>query len=208
MRKTRRWSQKYLSSFWRREDGIAATEFAFAAPVLLTVMIGAFEVSNFMFAKVVLEGAAREAARQGITGYSPCGMTREEFIQATIDKAMLGFTDPERRSVTKRVYRSFTDIGEPEDFDDVNGNGVYDAGEPFTDINGNNQWDPDMAAAGLGGPGDVVVYDFSYQLDSMTGFFAHIVPSAASMTLRASTAVRNEPASINPADNGQCALPT
>lgn len=200
-------SRHRLSAMIRREDGIAAVEFAFAAPVLLAVMIGAFEISNFMFAKVVLEGAAREAARQGITGYAPCGMTREEFIQATIDRAMLGFSDPERRTVNKRVYQSFTDIGEPEDFDDVNGNSVYDMGEPFTDVNGNNQWDPDMAAAGLGGPGDVVVYDFSYQLDSMTGFFAHIVPSAATMTLTASTAVRNEPASIDPQNNGGCVIP-
>ncbi|RME61603.1 MAG: pilus assembly protein [Alphaproteobacteria bacterium] len=195
-----------LPSIWRRQDGIAAVEFSFAAPVLLAVMIGAFEIGNFMFAKVVLEGAAREAARQGITGYAPCGMTREEFIQATIDRAMLGFSDPDRREITKRVYQSFTDIGEPEDYDDVNGNGAYDTGEPFTDVNGNNQWDPDMAAAGLGGPGDVVVYDFSYELDSMTGFFSHIVPSASRLKLTASTAVRNEPASIDPLNAGTCTI--
>jgi hypothetical protein len=29
-----------------------------------------------------------------------------------------------------------------ETFEDTNGNGSYDAGEPFTDLNGNGKWDP------------------------------------------------------------------
>src|SRR6188474_1684503 len=35
------------------------------------------------------------------------------------------------------------DITPPvETFEDLNGNGSYDAGEPFKDLNGNGKWDP------------------------------------------------------------------
>src|SRR3546814_7528090 len=55
-----------------------ALEFAFALPVVLLLIVGMFEVAVIMFVNVSVEGALREAARFGITGEAPAGVTREQ----------------------------------------------------------------------------------------------------------------------------------
>ena len=92
------------------------------------------------------------------------------------------------------VYDSFDDIGEPEPFTDQEPmNGAYDAGEPFSDTNGNGTWDADMGTAGVGGPGDVVVYTVSYDWPLLTGMLFSWMGTDGKVPLRASIAVRNEP---------------
>ena len=85
----------------------------------------------------------------------------------------------------------FGNIGQPEPFHDIDLNGQYDVGEPFTDVNGNGQWDSDMGAAGLGGPGDVVVYRVEYPWAIMTPLLQ--AATGETITHKASIAVRNEP---------------
>ena len=89
------------------------------------------------------------------------------------------------------VYENFADVGQPEPFTDENGNGVWDNDEPFTDVNGNGTWDPDMGAAGLGGPGDVVIYRMSYDWSIMIPLFRPFFGDE--ITLQSNIAVRNEP---------------
>ncbi|MFZ5608457.1 MAG: TadE/TadG family type IV pilus assembly protein [Pseudomonadota bacterium] len=187
-------------SLWRRRDGVSALEFGFVAPILLLFVIGAFEVGNLMYANAVLEGAAREAARRGVTGFAPCNMTRQEYIEQVIDQQMIGFANPDRRTISIMVYDAFSNIGEPEPFTDNPDfpNGRYDPGEEFTDINGNLQWDPDMGAAGLGGPGAVVAYKVSYDVSLLTGFFTETLKLPSRMTMTATAAIRNEPIPVNP----------
>lgn len=92
------------------------------------------------------------------------------------------------------VYDSFENIGQPEPFTDQEPmNGVYDQGEPFTDVNGNTTWDADMGAAGVGGPGEVVVYTVSYDWPLLTGMLHSWMGTDGKVPLRASVAVRNEP---------------
>ena len=95
--------------------------------------------------------------------------------------------------MTTLVYENFGDVGQPEPFTDENGNGAYDAGEAFTDVNGNGGWDEDMGAAGLGGPGDVVVYQMSYDwsiiIPMFRPFFGDTItcrPTSPSATSRSS----------------------
>lgn len=189
----------------RKEEGVTAVEFAFAAPVLFLFIIGAFEVGNLLFANAVLDGAAREAARRGVTGFAPCGLTREEYIQEVIDQQLIGMTDPDRRTVSTRVYQSFNDIGQPEPFVDENDDGSYNMGEEFTDENGNLQWDADKGAIGLGSAGDVVVYDISYDVPILTDFFQRKTGIPSSVTISARAAIRNEPIPVDP--NGVITVP-
>ena len=92
------------------------------------------------------------------------------------------------------IYPSFGDIGGPEPFvDSAPANGAYDVGETFTDVNGNGVWDPDMGAAGAGGPGDVVVYRLSYDWSLLTPVLAGVIGEAGRVRLAASVVVRNEP---------------
>lgn len=193
------------TKFKSQNEGVTAVEFSFAAPILFLLIIGAFEVGNLMYANAVLEGAAREAARRGVTGFAPCGITRENYINQVIDQQLIGLADPELRTVSTKVYKSFNDIGQPEPFVDANSDGVYNMGEEFTDENGNLQWDPDKGAVGLGSAGDVVVYDITYQVPILTDFFKKKTGIADSISISARAAVRNEPIPVDP--NGIITVP-
>jgi Flp pilus assembly protein TadG len=179
---------------WRpaAEDcGKAAIEFAFIAPVFLAMIGAIMEFSGIMFIQALLEGSAREASRYGITGFTTPGVSREDQIMAIIADNTLGLIDLDELQMTTLVYENFGDVGQPEPFTDANDNDTYDAGEAFNDVNGNGAWDEDMGAAGLGGPGDVVVYRMSYDWDMMIPMFVPFF--GESISLQANIAVRNEP---------------
>jgi hypothetical protein len=180
--------------FWRQvaeDGGKAAIEFAFIAPVFLGMIGAIMEFSGIMFVQALLEGSAREASRYGITGFNMEGVSRDEQILAIVEKNTLGLIDLDELHMTTLVYENFGDVGQPEPFTDENGNEAWDAGEPYTDVNGNGSWDEDMGAAGLGGPGDVVVYQMSYDWDIIIPMFVPFFGEAIS--LEANIAVRNEP---------------
>jgi Flp pilus assembly protein TadG len=173
--------------------GIAALEFALAAPVVTMSVAGLMELSMVMFVNSLMEGGLRDASRYGITGYVPDGTTREQQIKKILGDATIGLIDMTAADITTKVYPSFDDVGKPEPFTDSNANGAYDAGEAYTDINGNGQWDSDMGQAGLGGPSAIVVYQISADWSLLTPLMVPFMGSNGKMRLSASVAVRNEP---------------
>jgi hypothetical protein len=175
----------------RHDGGAAMVEFAFLAPIFIALLAAIMEFSGIMFVQAILEGSAREASRFGLTGFAQGGVSREDQILAIIEDHTYGIIDMDELEMETLVYESFGDIGEPEPFEDENGNEVWDNDEPFTDINGNGSWDPDMGAAGLGGPGAVVVYRMSYDWDIIIPLFRPFFGDA--ITLQSNIAVRNEP---------------
>ncbi len=184
----------FLSRLWRGREGAAAVEFAFVAPVLLLTIVGIMEVAMVLIVSSLIEGGLRDAARFGITGFVPQGMTREAQITSIIGDATVGLVKMSDIDIRTLVYPSFAQVGQPEPYTDTNGNGAYDAGEPYTDINGNGQWDADMGAAGVGGPGDIVLYKVKYELPMMTPLLSSVLGGTdGKVRLSASIAVRNEP---------------
>lgn len=177
----------------RNRKGSALTEFAIAAPVVIFALMGIVEFSMILFVSSLLEGGLREASRFGLTGFQPNGLTREERILQIVQDHTHGLIDESAANLSTLVYPSFDSIGEPEPFTDENSNGVFDAGEPYMDVNGNNQWDPDMGAAGLGGPEDIVLYTIEYDWPLMTGLLTDVIGNNGTIGLRASVVVRNEP---------------
>ena len=175
----------------RSDDGAAMVEFAFLAPLFIALLCAIMEFSGIMFVQAILEGSAREASRYGLTGFSSGGVSREDQILQIVQDHTYGIVDMDKLQMDTLVYENFSDIGQPEPFTDQNGNGVWDNSEPYTDINGNGTWDPDMGAAGLGGPGAVVVYRMSYDWNIMIPLFRPLFGNA--VTLRSNIAVRNEP---------------
>lgn len=174
--------------------GVAALEFAFAAPIVFVAMAGALELSMLMFVTTLMEGGVREASRFGITGNVPVGSTREAQILAVIRSNTMGMVDLSTAKITYKVYPSFGDVGKPEPFtDSIPGNGSYDVGEAFSDINGNGKWDADMGKAGLGGPGDVVLYTVQVDWTTMTPLIAPLIGDNGLLKLESSVVVRNEP---------------
>ena len=126
--------------FLRCRSGVTALEFGIAAPVIVTVAAGIFELAMVMFVSTLAEGGLREASRFSITGFVPSGTTREERILQILKDHTIGLVDIDAATITFKVYPSFGDIGKPEPFTDTApANGSYDAGEAYQDINGNGQ---------------------------------------------------------------------
>lgn len=178
------------SSLRKDERGGALVEAALGLPILLTTMIGVFEIANFYFISASVENAVLHASRFGITGGSEGGVPREDQVRDIIEEQTFGMVDMDTVVIETLVYEQFGDIGEPEPFTDDNDSGTYDEGEDFADVNGNGVWDDDMAVAGLGGAGDIVLYRINYEANSLTGFmdWAHRM-----LNVQATVAVRNEP---------------
>lgn len=171
--------------------GATAVEFALGLPILLGLTMGAIEIGYAAYAQSVLSGAARDAARAGLTGHG----TREERIAARVGGMMRAFpkTVATPIAVNSRVYARFDDVDRPEPWVDGNGNGSCDNSETFQDINGNSSWDRDMARTGLGGPGEVVAYAINYPLRPLFGFLGVVTGGTRSVNLTATTIIRNEP---------------
>ncbi len=183
-----------LARYLRREDGITLVEFALAIPILTLAVVGIMEISMVLFVSSMMEGGVREAARFGITGGAPDGQTREQRIISIVSERTLGLLELSEDDISTSVYPSFDSVGKPEPFTDNSPeNGVYDEGEDFLDINGNAIWDSDMGAAGLGGPGEIVLYRIDAEWPLMTGLLGDIMGSGGVVPLTASIVVRNEP---------------
>lgn len=174
----------------RDTRGGAMVEAALGLPVLLTAMIGVFEIAYFFFVASSIENAVLRASRFGVTGAAGTDVTREDAVRAVIKQQTFGTVDMDTVVIETLVYEQFSDIGMPEPFDDANGNEVYDEGEDFSDVNGNSVWDEDMAIAGLGSAGDIVLYRISYEAKGLTGYmnWAH-----KALNISSTVAVRNEP---------------
>ncbi len=189
-------SKEKLSGFFRRlgknRDGSTVIEFGLGLPVLISMLIGTIEIGYVMFSTAVLEGSLREVSRTVSTGYVPQGLTREDYILQQLDQKMFNLADVGTRSVDVRFYDTFSNIGEPEPIISDNGNGTIDPGECYIDVNGNAKWDADMATEGLGGPGAVQVFEVTYEHPLMTGFFMRAVGGDGFVSLRASTAIKND----------------
>lgn len=189
--------KNFLSKVRRNDDGSAAIEFSFTAPLLILTIVAIMEFSMILFLNAVLEGSLRDAARFGVTGFTPTGVNREDVIIDKVSSATLGLVPITAANVTTLAYSDFSEVGQPEPYiDDNPANGIYDTGESFTDVNGNGQWDADMGTPGLGGACDVVVYRVETQWSLMLGLLASTVGQDIDLT--ASTAVRNEPYGNSP----------
>lgn len=169
--------------------GNAALEFALVAPALLLLIAGTIELSMVLLTNGSLQSAVARASRFGATGQG-AEQDRLAAISAILRNRTFGLTEIDAAAISTRVYPTFTEIGQPEAFTDANGNGAYDAGEAFVDSNGNGRWDADMGKTGLGGPGDIVLYEVRYKSRLSSAF---LEPMVGEVTYAASVAVRNEP---------------
>lgn len=183
----------FLKRLSKNQDGSALLEFALGIPILITVILASMEFGAIMLTSTLMESSLREAARFGITGQQPNGVSRLEKITQIIDERTLGLIDMSKAKVNILVYPSFSDIGRGEDYIDGNANGTYDIGETFSDVNGNGVWDADIGTAGSGQSGDIVVYRLQYDWPSMTPFASRFIGNNGVIGLNASIVVRNEP---------------
>lgn len=175
--------------------GIAAVEFAFIAPVLVLLICGFMEFSHVSSARTRLEGATMRAARA--VAASDCPAEREGMMRGIITQAMEGIPSPGGGAVeieTRSYSDQFGNVGEPEPFDDQDGNSKWDEGEPYNDVNGNGNYDKDMGKLGsIGAAGEVVSYTARFRVFSIFRFVNTVVNGSGVYDIEASTVMRNEP---------------
>lgn len=179
-----------LRRLFVNRDGATAVEMALVAPIFFAFMIGTMEVAIVMFTNVAIEAAVRDGARYGITGNAPDGMSREDRLRQIISERTFGLVEPGSDDITMTVYPSFAAAGIEEPYEDLNGNGKWDAGEPYTDQNSNGA--RDGGTPGMGSSGQVVMYTISYQLP-LIGPMANDLFGVRVLSLSTRIVVRNEP---------------
>jgi Flp pilus assembly pilin Flp len=171
----------------RDEKGAAALEFALVAPVLLIGMMGVFDLGYNMYTASVLQGAIHEVARNAtIEGATPTQLD-DRVTTVVHDIAPAATLNFERRS-----YANFSNVRQPEDYDDANGNGMCDNGEIFEDANSNGSWDADQGSSGNGSARDAVLYEVTVTYPRPFPI-AKLIGQGSDFTLRANTVLRNQP---------------
>ncbi len=164
---------------------------------MLTGVVGIMEIGNILFVNTLMEGAAGEAARYGLTGQHT-EAERLANIQAIIGEHTIGLVDLGTALVTTTTYDNFDEIGEPYT-DIAPSNGQYDAGEEYIDVNGNGAFDADAGTPGVGGAGQIVVYRIEYDLPLLTGLVSDLLGNDGKMKLRTAIPIVNEPFTVGAA---------
>jgi Flp pilus assembly protein TadG len=178
-----------LARFGREERGVTAVEFAIIAPALLVVLLGVFDIGFNLYVTSVLDGATQKAARDStIEGAETQGLAIDDAVTAAVHNVMPSAT----LTFDRRAYRDYSDVHQPEDFTDVDGDGAYDNGEPFEDVNANDRWDADRGADDMGGARDAVLYTVTASYPRVFPLM-HLLGLPTTVTNRTQTVLRNQP---------------
>lgn len=174
------------------EAGAALTEFGLLIPVLLILLVGAFDMGHRLYARAVLEGAVQKAARDaGLEDGTVA--TRQAAIDEKVRGQARRITNRATVTFTRRAYRTFTRAaarGEP--WIDSNNDKLCNANENYDDINRNSRRDAEIGVVGQGGAQDAVIYSARMVYPPITP-----VPGLFGLTgdvdLTATTVMRNQP---------------
>ena len=175
----------------RNNDGVTVVEFALITPVLLTLLLGAFDIGYSLYARGVLQGAIQKAARDsGLRVNAENAAEMDALVTQAVSQVM--DADGENSIVyVRRSYTSFADVGDMEEFIDSDDDNVCDRNEPFEDTNGNNIWD-EKGVAGQGGARATVLYSATFRYKRIFPIY-RITGGSPFTTLVASTVLRNQP---------------
>lgn len=169
--------------------GAAAIEFAIVAPVLMISLMGVFDLGYNMYTDTLLQGAVQKAARDStIEGADGDAAVLDGAVTSMVHHIAPQATMQFDRS----AYSSFDGVRQPEDFNDVDGDGTCNNNEPFEDANGNGSWDADRGTAGFGGARDAVLYTVT--IDYPRPFpVAKLIGQSGTFRMKAATVLRNQP---------------
>ncbi|HVR89632.1 MAG TPA: TadE family protein [Novosphingobium sp.] len=169
--------------------GAAIVEFALIAPVLLITMMGIFDLGYNMYATSMLQGAIQKAARDSTLEGSAGS---EAALDALVADAVHDIVPGAEMTYARTAYTSFSDVRQPEDYTDVDGDGICNNGEPFEDANANGSWDADRGTEGQGGARDAVLYEVTISYPRAFPI-ASLIGQSNQFTTVAKTVLRNQP---------------
>ena len=180
-----------LKRLSKDKRGVTVVEFALIAPVLLTLLLGAFDIGYSLYARGVLQGAVQKAARDsGLRANADNAAEMDAMVTNMVSQVMKA--DGQNSIVyVRRSYTSFADVGDMEDFTDSDADNVCDRSEPFEDTNGNGNWD-EKGSSGQGGARATVLYTATFRYKHI--FPIHLLLGGPEFTtLVATTVLRNQP---------------
>ncbi|GAB4479629.1 MAG: hypothetical protein OHK0018_10990 [Erythrobacter tepidarius] len=171
-------------------QGVTLVEFGFVAPVLCVLVMGIFDMAHTQYTNSLVNGALQKAGRDltletaGSQQDAIDERVRAEVLKVVPNTATVEFE--------KLSHFDFSDIGESEEFEDDNDDGACNNGELFVDANGNGQWDANRGREGIGGARDAVLYTAVVSYPRLFPMYG-LVGMSNTVTLRASTVLRNQP---------------
>lgn len=181
-----------------RRDGVAAVEFALVAPVLCLILVGGLDLGHQAYLRAVVQGALDDASRRATVqspAFTASGSTVEARVQATIARQIRAVAPHATITVTVRNFYQYSGIGNPEKLmTDVDRDGRFDAADNdcWEDLNGNRQYDTSAGRSGTGGANDIVFYTAQVNLRRLFPV-SRLLGQSQTITIRAQTAVRNQP---------------
>ncbi|SHN53923.1 TadE-like protein [Erythrobacter sanguineus] len=185
------------------ERAATLTEFAFVGPVLIVMVMGIFDMAHTQYTTSLVNGALQKAGRD--LTLENAG-SRQVSIDDAVRTQVMSVVPPEATvEFEKLSHFDFSDIGEAEEYTDDNGDGECNNGEVFVDANENGQWDANRGREGIGGARDAVLYTAIVSYPRLFPMFG-LVGMPDSVTLRASTVLRNQPfdEQVRSSETGNC----
>lgn len=177
---------------WRCRCGNATVEFALILLPMLLVICGGIELSMLSYTRTQLEGAVTQATRMATTGHYT-DKDINAFIKARMVQLRIGEDDVQ---VKRLSYRSFSDIGKPEPLvSDVEPlGGAPSKGDCYQDVNGNGVWDADMGSDTLGLSEDIIRYTVTARYTMLFSFLAPaFMAKDNKIDLNANAVMKSEP---------------
>jgi hypothetical protein len=174
----------------RSEAGATLTEFGFVAPVLVLMIMGIFDMAHTQYTHAMINGAMQSAGRD--LTLESAGSQVGTIDQTVIDRVKAVAPNTASVELRKLSHFDFTDIGEAEEFDDDDGDGICNNNEVFVDANDNGQWDANRGEEGIGGARDAVLYTAIVKYERLFPMYG-LAGMPQEVTLRASTVLRNQP---------------
>jgi Flp pilus assembly protein TadG len=179
-----------LARVWYDTRGATLTEFAFVGPVFVLMLMGLFDMTHSIYTTSLVNGAMQSAARNmTIEGAT----LREAQIDERV-KAQVRSVVPNTATINleKLAHFDFSDVGQAEEYTDMNGNGTCDNNEPYIESNGIANWQANRGSTGIGGARDVVLYKVTVtypRLFPIHGF----VGMSDTVRIQGATVLRNQP---------------
>lgn len=179
-----------LQQIRQNSAGVTAVEFALVTPVLLMMTFGIFDLGHNMYTHSMLQGAVQQAARkatiEGAGAYS-------DELDALVTQAVHSVSPYATLTFDRRAYANFSEVSQPEDYTDLDGDSTCNNGEPYEDANGSGTWDADRGVEGQGGARDAVLYTVTISYRRLFPVAQFIPGQTEDFTMQAKAVLRNQP---------------
>ena len=189
--------KKLCPSIRQNQDGSSIVEFAVIAPVMLTLLMGGFDLGHNLYMRAVLQGAVNKAARD-----SALETGTQAEVQARVDAkvkaqvlAVHGGAKILPEDFERSFFRTFSDAAFPNSeviLVDGGNIGVCEEGEKYIDENNSGAFEDDGVADGQGYTRDAVKYTVTVRYQRLFPF-PKLAGLDGEVKMSASTVIANQP---------------